>query len=265
MPSVRLLKAAIAAACLLAFAAPPAAARLLIAIDKSAQRMTVSLDGEPIHHWPVSTGLRAYDTPSGAYTPFRMAEHHFSREWDDAPMPHSIFFTKRGHAIHGTTHLRDIGRPASHGCVRLEPQNARVLFGLVRRIGLPNTRVVLAGMTPAVTTPAVARRAPDYLEPHTGYGEPRPYGQRPLEAQDSHRQRLNPADRPPYPYETQSPELRPQQSWPEPSRPHAPRTGYWLIRPDGSRVFVDRERDLRPPPPPPPPPPPFFFGRPGWD
>ena len=92
--------------------------------------------------------MRGYDTPGGAFTPFRMEKDHFSREWDDAPMPNSIFFTTRGHAIHGTEHIRNIGRPASHGCVRLEPENARVLFGLVKQEGMANTRVVLFGATP---------------------------------------------------------------------------------------------------------------------
>jgi hypothetical protein len=88
----------------------PAAAHILIEIDKSAQRMTVSQDGAQLYAWPVSTGQRGYDTPSGEFKPFRMEKDHFSREWDDAPMPHSIFFTTRGHAIHGTEHTRNIGR-----------------------------------------------------------------------------------------------------------------------------------------------------------
>jgi hypothetical protein len=95
-----------------------------------------------------------------------MEKDHFSREWDDAPMPHSIFFTRQGHAIHGTEHRRKIGQPASHGCVRLEPENARVLFGLVRQEGMANTRVVLFGVTPGATrAPEVARRAPRYAQP----------------------------------------------------------------------------------------------------
>ena len=147
----------------------PASAKILIEIDKSAQRMTVSQDGAQLYTWPVSTGLRSYDTPGGAFTPFRMEKEHYSREWDDAPMPHSIFFTQKGHAIHGTEHIRNIGRPASHGCVRLETENARVLFDLVKREGMANTRVVLAGETPApveTPAPAVARRnRPAYIAP----------------------------------------------------------------------------------------------------
>ena len=130
MRILRPVVAAVAAAGLFVLSALPASARILIEIDKSSQRMTVSQDGMQLYNWPVSTGLRSYDTPGGSFTPFRMEKDHFSKEWDDAPMPHSIFFTTRGHAIHGTDHRRNIGRPASHGCVRLERENARALFDL---------------------------------------------------------------------------------------------------------------------------------------
>jgi hypothetical protein len=137
----------------------PARADLAIAIDKSRQQMTVALNGETLFVWPVSTGAPGYDTPSGTFTPFRMEKDHFSREWDDAPMPHSIFFTKNGHAIHGSNHVKAIGTPASHGCVRLEPKNARILFDLVRQERMANVRVVLTGETPgADAPPQVARR-----------------------------------------------------------------------------------------------------------
>jgi hypothetical protein len=130
-------------------------AGVLISIDKSAQRMSVVVDGVPHYSWPVSTGKGGYDTPGGQYSPFRMEVDHYSKEWDDAPMPHSIFFTKVGHAIHGTLDTRNLGGPASHGCVRLAPQNAAVLFALVKAKGLPNTKVVLTGTAPPT---AVARR-----------------------------------------------------------------------------------------------------------
>ncbi len=164
-----LLRPLLAAIAAVAFFALPASAALLIEIDKSAQTMTVSQDGARIHTWPVSTGLRGYDTPGGAFKPFRMEKDHFSREWDDAPMPHSIFFTTRGHAIHGTMHGKAIGRPASHGCVRLGLENARVLFDLVRQEGMANTRVVLFGDIPSRSAPAVARQVPRYDRP--GYGD----------------------------------------------------------------------------------------------
>ena len=140
-----------------AFAAP-ARAELLIAIDKSAQQMIVAVDGYTRYVWPVSTGAPGYDTPSGQFKPFRMEADHFSREWDDAPMPHSIFFTMQGHAIHGSNHVKAIGTPASHGCVRLEPRNAAVLFALVKQEKMANTRVELTGETPTATGVPVARR-----------------------------------------------------------------------------------------------------------
>jgi hypothetical protein len=137
----------------------PSSAKLLIEIDKSAQRMTVVQDGARLYTWPVSTGISRYDTPGGSYTPFRMERDHFSREWDDAPMPNSIFFTRAGHAIHGSYH-RSIGRPASHGCVRLSVQNSRVLFDLVKREGMANTRVMLFGEIPYGGEPETAQRPP---------------------------------------------------------------------------------------------------------
>jgi hypothetical protein len=159
---MRISRVLSALAVMAAFAAP-AHAELLISIDKSAQQMTVAVDGDTRYVWPVSTGAPGYDTPSGEFKPFRMEAEHFSREWDDAPMPHSIFFTMQGHAIHGSTHLKAIGTPASHGCVRLEPKNAAVLFDLVKQQKMANTRVVLTGETPVASGVPVARQnvAPD--------------------------------------------------------------------------------------------------------
>src|SRR4051812_33622698 len=104
--------------CVLAVLALLLAARadaaVLVTIDKSVQLMTVELDGRPLYQWPVSTGKAGYDTPSGKYKAFRMERDHFSREWDDAPMPFSIFFTPKGHAIHGSYEVKPLGSPASH-------------------------------------------------------------------------------------------------------------------------------------------------------
>lgn len=137
---------------------PSARADILISINKSAQQMTIRVDGYPRYVWPVSTGAPGYDTPSGGFKPFRMERDHFSREWDDAPMPHSIFFTQQGHAIHGSGHIKAIGTPASHGCVRLEPTNAGILFALVKKEGMSRTHVVLTGETPSAKE-VVVRRA----------------------------------------------------------------------------------------------------------
>ena len=107
--------------------------------------MTVVRHGETVYNWPVSTGRTGYATPSGSYTTFRMEADHYSKEWDDAPMPHSIFFTKIGHAIHGSYDTKKLGTPASHGCVRISPAHAATLFALVKQDGLANTKVVLTG------------------------------------------------------------------------------------------------------------------------
>jgi len=137
--------ALIAVATLILAASAPAGAGVLITVNKSTQRMTVEVDGDLRWTWPVSTGQVAYDTPSGRFTAFRMEADHFSKEWDDAPMPHSIFFTQKGHAIHGYLNTSRIGSPASHGCVRLAPDNAAKLYALVEEQGLPSTKVVLTG------------------------------------------------------------------------------------------------------------------------
>ena len=154
------------AASALAFA-PAAQAAVQVTIDKSIQQMTVEVDGRPLYHWPVSTGKGAqYDTPNGKFKAFRMERDHFSKEWDDAPMPHSIFFTPKGHAIHGSFDVKRLGTPASHGCVRLSPANAEKLYALVEKEGVLNTTVTLTGVAPS-SAPAVAKRRvprPDELD-----------------------------------------------------------------------------------------------------
>ncbi|HVT56441.1 MAG TPA: L,D-transpeptidase [Xanthobacteraceae bacterium] len=121
-----------------------ARADILINIDKSTQRMTVSKDGQMLYNWAVSTGKTGHATPSGKFQAFRMERDHFSKEWDDAPMPYSIFFTKVGHAIHGT-YSKNIGLPVSHGCVRLSVAHAEKLFHMVQQEGVLKTKVVLTG------------------------------------------------------------------------------------------------------------------------
>jgi len=160
---MRLSRPLLAIAGVLAVAAQSSAARadILITVDKSAQQMTVEEDGALLYTWPVSTGMAGHDTPSGDFKPFRMERDHFSREWDDAPMPNSIFFTREGHAIHGSNHVKAIGTPASHGCVRLLPKNATILFDLVKQEGMNHTRVVLTGETPEDANAPVTRRNQD--------------------------------------------------------------------------------------------------------
>jgi lipoprotein-anchoring transpeptidase ErfK/SrfK len=137
-----------AAPALTAKTAESSASKILILIDKLTQTMKVLVDDLERYSWDVSTGLRAYDTPVGTYPARSMHKIWYSKEWDDAPMPHAIFFTRKGHAIHGTEDTQRLGRPASHGCVRLAPENARSLFALVKETGLENTEVVLTGEIP---------------------------------------------------------------------------------------------------------------------
>jgi lipoprotein-anchoring transpeptidase ErfK/SrfK len=111
-------------------------------IDISSQVMRVSVNGIPQYSWAVSTARRGYVTPVGTYRPQRLERSWYSRKYNMSPMPHSIFF-KGGYAIHGTNYLKQLGQPASHGCVRLHPQNAATLFALVKAHGMANTRIVV--------------------------------------------------------------------------------------------------------------------------
>ena len=121
----------------------PARADVVVQIDKSAQRMAVSVDGMTRYNWPVSTGRSGYGTPSGVFHPQLMARRWFSRKYYNSPMPHAIFFYG-GFAIHGTNDLARLGGPASHGCVRLHPSHAAALFSLVERSGPRNTRIEIS-------------------------------------------------------------------------------------------------------------------------
>lgn len=121
---------------------PAVAGAVLARIDLSEQRMVVYEDGRRVASWPVSTARRGYRTPVGTFRPGRMHVRYFSRKYHGSPMPHSVFF-HGGYAIHGTTALRDLGRPASHGCVRLHPDNARRLFAMIQRHGKQNARIVI--------------------------------------------------------------------------------------------------------------------------
>jgi hypothetical protein len=171
---IRRLAVALAAA-FAALTMHGARADVLVQVDKAAQQMTVTVDGAKLYTWKVSTGMADYDTPAGEFRAFRMERKHFSREWDDAPMPYSIFFTQEGHAIHGSYDVKHLGRPASHGCVRLAKENAAVLFELVKEQGLKATRVVLTGEIPDSTVGAIARGEPalTYDDDQTGSATPR--------------------------------------------------------------------------------------------
>ncbi len=163
------------AALMLAAAPTAALAKVSITVDKDNQMMTVAVDGVQRYQWPVSTGNPSHETPNGSFQTFRMEPDHFSKEFDDAPMPNSIFFTKKGHAIHGTFSEKSLGMPVSHGCVRLSRAHAATLYDLVKRDGLLTTTVTLTGSSRVAlarkgkSKTAAARRDPIASDIETGY------------------------------------------------------------------------------------------------
>ena len=124
-------------------AAVSARAEIVVTVDKTAQRLTVQVDGASRYDWPVSTARWGYRTPVGSYRPERLERKWFSRKYDMSPMPWSIFFSG-GYAIHGSYEVSRLGRPASHGCIRLHPNNAKILFELVKA-HIRDTRIVVTG------------------------------------------------------------------------------------------------------------------------
>lgn len=119
-----------------------AAQQLVATISISKQRMDVSVDGQHVLEWKVSTAGKGYVTPTGKFKPTRMHEMWYSRKYDNAPMPHSVFF-HGGYAVHATPHVKNLGRPASHGCIRLHPDAAQDFFTLVETFGATNTSIVI--------------------------------------------------------------------------------------------------------------------------
>ena len=121
----------------------PALPPIVVAhIDISSQTMSVIVNGWPTAYWKVSTARAGYHTPRGSYRVQRTAKVYFSKKYDNSPMPNSVFFYG-GYAIHGTGHIKYLGRPASHGCVRLHPSNAAAFYNMVQRYGATRTRITL--------------------------------------------------------------------------------------------------------------------------
>jgi L,D-transpeptidase catalytic domain len=226
MRSRSFLSASMLAAALAIPFATLASAAIVVNIDKTTQQMSISVDGATRYVWPISTGRPGYDTPNGTFKANRMDADHLSQEWDNAPMPHTIFFDMHGHAIHGFFDVKHLGLPVSHGCVRLSPDHAAALFDLVKAEGMSQTTVVVSGQTPAGTSPQVARRrlpandvasqpmeiAPAYSQQQLapGYGpQPAAYG-----AQTYYRQQPQP-----YYGQTQQPYYGQQQRYYPPQPP----------------------------------------------
>ena len=171
---------AIAVAVALFCAAVPARADIVVTVEKSAQRLTVEVDGARRYDWPVSTARWGYRTPVGTYRPERLERKWFSRKYDWSPMPWSIFFSG-GYAIHGSYEVSRLGRPASHGCIRLHPNNAKILFELVKA-HVRETRIVVTGEGPPAArheAAASVRKRPVRSEEDTTFrnifAPPNPY------------------------------------------------------------------------------------------
>ena len=125
---------------LVLFAPSIVEAAVVARINLSTQRMDVFVNGAPRYSWPVSTARSGYRTPTGTYRPTALSRYHRSSIYDGSPMPYSIFFL-RGYAIHGSYETKHLGRPASHGCIRLHPSNAAALYSLVQRYGTSQTTI----------------------------------------------------------------------------------------------------------------------------
>ncbi len=121
--------------------------RLVAKINLSSQTMKVLVDGKVKHHWKISSGAKGFHTPTGSYKPYYMTSMHYSKKYDNAPMPHSVFYSG-GFAVHATNSVKRLGRPASHGCTRLSPGNAKKFFKLVQKYKKAGTRIKISGSTP---------------------------------------------------------------------------------------------------------------------
>ncbi|CAN7364787.1 L,D-transpeptidase [Rhizobium sp. LjRoot98] len=128
---------------LMQFHSPSAfAANLVARISLSSQTMTVSQNGFVRYRWKVSTARKGYVTPQGSWSAKWLSRDHRSRKYDNAPMPYAVFFNG-GYAVHATFDVKRLGRPASHGCIRLHPENAAEFFALASEYGLKNTKIVV--------------------------------------------------------------------------------------------------------------------------
>lgn len=158
-------------------------------VDLTNQRLTVTENGAVIHTWPISSGRAGYPTITGTFKPTWMSKMHYSRKYDMSPMPHSVFF-HGGFAIHATYATGMLGRPASHGCVRLSPANAKTFYNLVSRHGKASTKIAVFG-SPKFSAPKVAKRKPvrqpTYSGFDWGFGASEPYYAKPPKRQAQRR------------------------------------------------------------------------------
>ena len=151
-----MLRIAASAVLFLLISSAMAQAGVLAEISLDRQTMQIYEDGKLTHTWPVSTARDGYVTPNGSYKPYLLDIDHRSKKYDDAPMPYAVFYSG-GYAVHATTATGALGRPASHGCVRLQTANARTFYALVETRGLAATRIVINGQPPVMPRQQIAR------------------------------------------------------------------------------------------------------------
>jgi hypothetical protein len=251
MRPAHILSASLLAAALAPLLASAAQANIDITVDKANQQMTVAVDGAQKYTWPVSTGRPGYDTPNGTFKVNRMDANHFSQEWDNAPMPHTMFFDLHGHAIHGFSDVAHLGLAVSHGCVRLSPANATVLFALMKAEGMANTSVTVTGRAPGGDNAPVARShlpenetvyspqpLPDDVQaPPPAYGQQPPpaYGQQQQQPYYGQQQQYYGQQQQPY-YGQQQPQYA-QQPAPQGLPPQPPPVGYGQQQYYGQRYY----------------------------
>jgi hypothetical protein len=128
----------------LLFAGARTAEAVTVSVDLSSQTVRVQSARGDSYVWGISSARSGFVTPRGAYKPYSLQRMHYSKKYHNSPMPHSIFF-KGGYAIHGTSSISELGRPASHGCIRLAPQNAAKLFAMVQQEG---ANITISGSPP---------------------------------------------------------------------------------------------------------------------
>ena len=230
-----------------------AEARLDILVDKATQRMLVTQNGYVRYMWPVSTGRDETATPNGVYSPQRLERNWFSTAYYNSPMPYSIFF-HNGYAIHGSYAIDRLGGPASHGCIRLHPHHAALLFDLVQQEGPNQTTIEITDDAGPGAPPMLAREIPaerGLYPPVPGIVRARPDGPPMLE-------REIPAERGLYPPVPGIVRARPdgppmlEREIPAERGLYPPVPGIMRARPDGPPMLareIPAERGLYPPVP----------------
>ena len=252
-----LLAASLSAAALGLLFAAPARADIVVNIDKSTQQMTVSVDGTQRYVWSVSTGRAGYDTPDGTFKVNRMDADHLSQEWDNAPMPHAMFFDMHGHAIHGFFDVKHLGLPVSHGCVRISPAHAATLFALVKAEGMQATKVTGSGHIPARGGEYLAQRrgpvednAAQPMEIAPGYAQqPPPYGEQPYPQQAYGQPQQPYYGQAPQPYYGQRDGQQPQPYYAQQQPPqgyYARQQPYYGQQPYGQQPYGQQQPNYQP-------------------